>query len=355
MQDKGVDMMLINTQLFGEDQGRKIYEYTMKNGNGIEISCLNYGCIITKIITPDRQGVYENIALGFSNLETYKINSMFAGAIVGRVAGRIANAQFELEGKNYTVTQNNGVNHLHGGNQAFHQAVWDVEIVDKQGETQIVFSHESLDGAGGYPGNLLMKVTYTLTDKNELIIAYSGQTDQTTLCDPTNHTYFNLSGNCQDDISEHVLRIDSSKFVELTEELIPTGNVLDVENTVFDFRNGRKIIEGIHSNNSQNIIAGKGYDHPFVLNSNGNGEIVLRDEKSGRVLTMETDAPGVVLYTGNCIPSTYDIYGIQSRPYLGLCLETQGLPDAIHQPNFPSCILEKDQIFSTVTKYTFSV
>lgn len=347
--------MLINKKLFGEDQGKNIYEYTMKNANGVEISCLNYGCTITKIMTPDQRGAYENIVLGFDTLEQYKKNSMFAGAIVGRVAGRIADAQFELEGKGYTVTKNDGVNHLHGGSEAFHHVVWDAEIIEMAEETTLSFSHTSLDGAGGYPGNLLMKVTYTLNNKNELIIAYQGQSDKTTLCNPTNHTYFNLSGNLQDDISQHTLKIDSSKFVELTAQLIPTGNFLDVEDTVFDFRDGRKIIEGINSTGSQNIIAGKGYDHPFVLNSNYNGEIVLHDEKSGRIVTIETDAVGVVLYTGNCIPNHYDMYGIQSRPYLGLCLETQGLPDAIHHSNFPSCVLEKDQVFSTATTYTFSV
>lgn len=347
--------MLINKQLFGEDQGKKIYEYTMKNANGIEISCLNYGCTITKMITPNRCGIYENIVLGFETLEQYQKNSMFAGAVVGRVAGRIAGARFELAGKEYTVTMNDGANHLHGGKEALHQVVWDVEILDNAEETMIIFSYTSLDGTGGYPGNLSMKVTYTLTNQNELIISYCGQSDKTTLCNPTNHTYFNLSGNFQEDISQHTLKIDSSKFVELTEQLIPTGNLLDVKNTVFDFRAGRKIIDGINSAHSQNIIAGKGYDHPFVLDSNYKREIVLQDEKSGRTVSIETDAVGVVLYTGNYIPSNYDMYGIKSRPYLGLCLETQGLPDAIHHLNFPSCILEKDQFFSTVTKYTFSV
>lgn len=347
--------MLISKRLFGEAKGKNVYEYTMKNTNGVEISCLNYGCAITKIITPDQRGAYENIVLGFEDLEKYKKNSMFAGAIVGRVAGRIAGAQFELEGNLYALTQNDGSNHLHGGDEAFHHVVWDVDTRDKEEESVIVFSYTSLDGAGGYPGDLLMEITYTLNNKNELIIAYRGQSDKTTLCNPTNHTYFNLSGNFQDDISQHTLKIDSSQFLELTEQLIPTGNFLDVENSVFDFRGGRKIIEGINSLDSQNIIAGQGYDHPFVLNSNKNGEIVLHDEKSGRVLTIETDAVGVVLYTGNHIPGNYDIYGIKSRPYLGLCLETQGFPDSIHHPKFPPCILEKDQIFSTVTKYTFSV
>lgn len=344
--------MLINKKLFGEEQGKDVYEYTMKNVNGVEISCLNYGCTITKIITPDQLGAFGNIVLGFEKLEKYKNNPMFAGAIVGRVAGRIANAEFELEGNLYKLSPNDAPNHLHG--EGFHNVVWDVEIIDKQEETVIEFTYSSVDGTGGYPGTLTMKVTYTLTNNDELIITYQGQSDKTTLCNPTNHTYFNLSGNLQTDIAEHTLKMDSNKFVELTERLIPTGKLLDVENTVFDFRKGRKIIEGINSAATQNIIAGHGYDHPFVLNSNNNGEIILADEKSGRRVTVETDAVSVVLYTGNCIPDNYDIYGVTSRPYLGLCLETQGLPDSIHQPEFPSCILKPGETFLTTTKYTFS-
>ncbi len=347
--------MSISKRLFGMVNEQEVYEYTLKNDNGIEISCLNYGCVITKINVPDRRGIYENIVIGFEELAVYQNNPLYAGAVVGRVAGRIQGAQFDLEGKAYTLPSNDGPNNLHSGPNGFHTVIWDAVIADQKEEDAITFSYTSLDGDGGYPGTLTTKVTYTLNNKNELNIHYQGQSDKTTLFNPTNHSYFNLSGNFKKDISQHNLKINSSQFVELTPQLLPTGNLLEVKDTVFDFRAGRKIIEGINSADIQNIIAGRGYDHPFVLDRSDNGKIVLQDEESGRILTIETDAAGVVLYTGNHIPTDLDIYGIQSRPYLGLCLETQGLPDSIHHSNFPSTILPKDQIFTTRTQYTFSV
>lgn len=327
----------------------------MKNGNGIEVSCLNYGGIITKIITPDRKGNYENIVLGFKEISKYQSNPIYAGAIVGPVAGRIQDGQFALEGHTYTLDRNDGQNHLHGGFQGFHKVIWNTEIIEKEQETAIEFSYTSVDGEGGYPGNLTTTVTYTLRNTNELIISYQGVSDKSTLWNPTNHTYFNLSGSLKEDILQHRLKMDSSQFLELTQELLPTGNLLNVDNRVFDFRNGRRIMEGIHSMDPQIIIAGRGYDHAFLLDSHNQEEIVLYDEKSGRTLTIETDAVCAVLYTGNCIPYDLDFYGIKSRPYLGLCLETQGFPDAIHHSNFPSCIAKKNEIFSTMTKYTFSI
>ena len=347
--------MLITKRLFGDVNGKDVYEYTLKNKNGIEISCLNYGCTITKIITPDRNGIYENIVLGFENIVAYQTNPTYFGVVVGRVAGRIQDAQFELEGKTYKVASNDGPNHLHGGLQGFHKVVWDVEITEKEEQASIGFSYTSVDGEEGYPGTLIAKVTYTLNEANEFRIDYHGQSDKTTLFNPTNHTYFNLSGDLKKDISQHCLTIDSSSFLELTQQLLPTGRFVDVQDTVFDFRTGRKISEGIHSAHPQNIIAGHGYDHPFVLSSNQNKEIVLYDEQSGRSLIVETDAVSVVLYTGNQISHGLDMNGIESRPYLGLCLETQGLPDAIHHLHFPSTILREGQVFSTVTQYTFSV
>jgi len=347
--------MLISKELFGMENNQKVYEYTLKNANGVEISCLNYGCTITKMITPDRRGEFENIVLGFQDFANYKDNSMYAGAVVGRVAGRIKNAQFQLAGKTYTLASNNGPNHLHGGLKGFHNVIWDVEIIAEEEEAILEFYYTSIDGEGGYPGTLSMKIRYTLNNNNEFSIFYQGQSDDMTLLNPTNHTYFNLSGNLQRDISQHVLTIDSSNFLELTDQLLPTGRIVEVQDTVFDFRRGRKIHEGLHAPDAQIIIAGKGYDHGYILDSNLNGEMVLWDEESGRSLLIETDTVGVVLYTGNQIPDNLDMWGVQSRPYLGICLETQGLPDSIHHSNFPSCILNKDQIFSSMTKYTFGI
>jgi aldose 1-epimerase len=347
--------MIINKRSFGEINGDDVYEYTLKNDKGVEITCLNYGCAITKIVTPDRNGNCENIVLGFKDPSKYKENSPYFGVIVGRVAGRIKDAQFELEDQTYTLVKNNGNNHLHGGLKGFSNVVWAGKIIDTEQKAVVQFAYISRDGEQGYPGTLQMQVTYTLNNDNEFIIHYQGQSDNSTLLNPTNHTYFNLSGNLKRDILQHILKINSNHFLEVDEQLLPTGNLLDVGETVFDFRNGRQIIDGISSEHLQNKLVGQGYDHPFILNRNNKGEISLWEEESGRKLVVETDAVGVVLYTGNQLPDNLDIYGVTSRKYLGLCLETQGLPDAIHHTHFPSCILKKDQVFSTWTKYTFSV
>ncbi|XJZ29007.1 aldose epimerase family protein [Bacillota bacterium Lsc_1132] len=334
---------------FGLVDTKEIVEFTLKNDNGIEISCINLGCIITKMFTPDRNGTSENVVLGFESLEEYLENPPFFGAVVGRVAGRIKGAEFELEGKTFQLAKNDGNNHLHGGPKGFHKIVWDAAAFEKKDEVGVRFSYTSADGEEGYPGNATIQVTYTLNNQNQFAIQYEANTDQTTPINLTNHTYFNLSGDLKRDVLDHVLEMDSNQFLELNKELLPTGKFVDVADTVFDFRNGRKIKDGAESMAPQNVLAGGGYDHPFLLN----GKIVLADEESGRKLLIETDAPSVVLYTGNQLSDDLKINGGSARRHLGLCLETQGLPDAIHHPSFPSVVLEKGQTYSSKTKYIF--
>ncbi|MFC3884503.1 aldose epimerase family protein [Bacillus songklensis] len=348
--------MEITKETFGQLNDQTIYAYTMKNKNNIEVVCLNYGCVITKLMTPDADGNLENIVLGFDCIEDYIDFSPYFGAVIGRVAGRIANAEFELDGKTYKLAQNDQRNHLHGGIRGFSHVVWDTKVIENENDARsIEFTYASPDGEEGYPGNVTVKVIYTLNDQNELLISYEGTTEQKTLLNLTNHTYFNLGGNLKRDILDHTLNMKSDRFVELREDLIPTGNFLDVENTVFDFRKGRKIKDGVNSDHIQNSIAGGGYDHPFLLNTNNDQEVILYDEESGRCITIETDQPDVVLYTGSQLEDDYSMRGVQSRKYLGLCLETQGLPDAIHHPRFPSGILDKGEVYRSITKYTFGV
>ncbi len=341
--------MEIAQKPFGTVGIKEINEFTLKNDNGIEISCINLGCIITKILSPNRNGSSENIVLGFESLEEYLENPPFFGAVIGRVAGRIKEAQFELEGKTYQLKKNDGNNHLHGGPNGFHKAVWDAATFETKDEVGIRFSYISADGEEGYPGNTTIQVTYTLNNQNQFAIQYEASTDQTTPINLTNHTYLNLSGDLKRDVLNHVLQMESNQFLELNEELLPTGKFVDVADTVFDFRNGRKIKEGAESMAPQNVLAGGGYDHPFLLD----GKIVLVDEESGRKLLIETDAPSVVLYTGNQLSDDLKINGGTARRHLGLCLETQGLPDAIHHPEFPSIVLEKGQTYTSKTTYTF--
>ncbi|EEL48812.1 Aldose 1-epimerase [Bacillus cereus Rock3-44] len=306
-------------------------------------------------MAPDRKGNYENIVLGFEEFENYESHSPYFGAIVGRVAGRIKGAQFELDGNTYTLVRNDQDNHLHGGLRGFSSIVWDAKIIESEKETGIEFTYISPTGEEGYPGTVHVKVMYTLNNENEFLIRYEAQSDKTTILNVTNHTYFNLSGNVKRDVLQHTLKMNSDQFLELNEQLLPTGEILDVTGTPFDFRTGRKIKDGVYSHYYQNELVGKGYDHPFLLNSNYDQEIILWDEESGRKLVVETDEVGVVLYTGNQLSDDFKISGVQSRKYVGLCLETQGLPDAIHHPNFPSYILNKNQLFSSSTKYTFQV
>jgi aldose 1-epimerase len=346
--------MKVFQENFAELNGQTITSYTMRNEHGLEVTAINYGCTITKILVPDRNGVFENVVLGFDTLEEYQQFSPYFGAVCGRHAGRIANAEFTLDGTTYVLAKNDGGNHLHGGEYGFDKVVWDATLVEEEDAVRLEFSYVSKDGEEGYPGNLQIKVTYTLTNENELVIAYEGVSDQRTVVNVTNHSYFNLSGNLKRDILQHRLTLKSDRFLELNEELIPTGEILPSEGTEFDFRSGRKIVDGTETSNPQNILVGNGYDHPFLLAENGNQEIQLFDEESGRGLNIETDQPGVVLYTGNMLGNDFSIRGVQARKYLGLCLETQGPPDSLNHPHFPSAVLEKGEKYKSVTKYKFT-
>lgn len=344
--------MAIRMQPFGMADGKAVCEYTLINKNGLEIACLNYGCAVRRILTPDKEGNYANIVLGFPELAHYQSNPVYCGVVVGRVAGRIKNACFELGEMTYRLDKNHGEHHLHGGAQGFSHAVWQAQIIDRDAVCGVRFSHVSPDGEGGYPGELQAQVTYTLNESNEFLIEYQAHSEAPTLFSPTNHMYFNLSGDLQRDILHHTLTLDSDRFLELDEDLIPTGRILDVAGTAFDFRSGRSIHDGIISEHPQNQLV-MGYDHAFLLNRRPSGKMELYDEVSGRHLLVETDAPGVVLYTGNQLSEDMEFMSGRSRRYLGLCLETQGLPDAIHHSHFPSCILQRGAWFTSATKYSF--
>ncbi|RXJ02065.1 galactose mutarotase [Anaerobacillus alkaliphilus] len=337
---------------FGFINNQEVTLYTLTNNQGMIVSVLNYGCIITKIIVPDNKGSFENVVLGFDKLEDYIEHSPFFGAICGRVAGRIGKGEFDLNGKIYTLAKNDGENHLHGGIHGFDKVLWDAKVKDE--ELTVQFSRTSPDGEEGYPGNLEMKVTYQLTNENELIITYHGTSDEDTLVNVTNHSYFNLSGDLKDDVLHHELQLKSNAFIELGDDLIPTGQILDVDDTPFDFRKGRKILDGVNSSDHQNILVGNGYDHPFMLSHNNQQEIVLTEPMSGRKLIIETDEPSVVVYSGNMLQENTQVYGVQSRKHLGICLETQGPPDAIHHEQFPTMTLKKGEEYVRSTKYTFS-
>lgn len=347
--------MRITQESVGEFHGNAIYAYTMENDHGMKISCINYGCIITQIITPDRDGNFENVVVGYDSLDEYVTDSCYLGAVIGRVAGRIKGGTFEFDGKTYQLAKNSDGSHLHGGLRGFNQVLWNAESFEHEQAVCVRFSYFSPHGEEGYPGNLNISVAYTLNNNNELSIEYVGKSDEKTLLTMTNHSYFNLSGNLKRDILHHSLMIKSDKFLALSNELLPTGEMVAVKGTPFDFTTDRLLNTGAASEHPQNDLAGGGYDHPFVLNTHWDHEIVLKDMESGRTLTVETDEDAVVVYSGNQMKSGSEIGSVTLRKYLGVCLETQGFPDAIHHSHFPSWILEKDQEYKKKTTYKFGI
>ena len=345
--------MRVTKELFGRLNENGVYAYTLENKHGVKITAIDYGCTITKIYTPNRDGEIENIVLGYDTLEEYLNGTSYFGCVVGRIAGRIAGGEFMLEGTEYKLAQNENPNHLHGGIVGFDKRVWNATVEEEENQASIVFSYFSPDGEENYPGNVEMQVTYTLNNDNQFTIHYEGTPDRTTILNVTNHTYFNLSGDLKTDVKDHYLTMKSDQFLELGDDLIPTGTFLDVKDTAFDFHSTRQIRTGIESKHPQNILAGHGYDHPFVLSDNNNQEIQLEDRENGRVLTVETDQPAVVVYSASQLAETGEIYGVASKKYLGICLETQGLPNAINEVNFPSWVVEKGKTYSTSTTFTF--
>ncbi|MCZ0702483.1 aldose 1-epimerase [Natronobacillus azotifigens] len=335
--------------------GQKWTEYTLLNDNGMEVSFLDYGGIITKMVTPDRLGTLENVVIGYKNYEDYLKNPNFFGALIGRVAGRIEGSRFALDGIEYQLPTNEGRNHLHGGEVGFHQVLWQVELVEHATSVGAILHYTTSDGDGGYPGNVAVKVTYTLTNDNQFTIDYEAVSDKKTVLTLTNHAYFNLSGNLKQDILHHEVTMDVSRFVELDDELIPTGTMLPVDGTVFDFRAGRLLKDGVDSGNPQNAFAKNGYDHYFLFDHTKEDKVVVHEQTSGRVLRVKTDQPGIVMYTSNGLDDSLSLRERSSAKYLGVCLETQSSPASLEHEGFPSIVLEKNKMYQASTTFDFGV
>jgi aldose 1-epimerase len=318
---------------------------------------MNYGGIILSIRVPDRKGQLADIVLGHETLEGYIPNPPFLGAVVGRYANRIANGTFTLDGKKYELPKNDGPNTLHGGLKGFDKVTWDGEPL--KGKTGVAFSYLSKDGEEGFPGNLKVKVTYTLTDSNELVIDYEAKTDKATPVNLSQHSYFNLAGEGSGDILIHEVMLNADRFTPVDKNLIPTGELRPVKGTPFDFTAPTKIGARIDDSYEQ-LVLGRGYDHNWVLNrkSNDKGLVLaarVYEPTSGRVLEVSTDQPGVQFYTGNFLDGT--VTGKQGHVYkhrYGFCLETQHYPDSPNHPDFPSTILETGETFRSQTVFKFS-
>ena len=350
-----VEQAGVRRDAFGKTkQGEAVERFTLTNRAGVEVSAISYGAIITSIRVPDRKGAAADVALGFDTLEGYLGDHPFFGTVVGRYGNRIANARFTLGGRTYQLAANNGPNHLHGGVRGFDKYVWAAAPID--GVNGVAFTRTSPDGEEGYPGTLQVRVSYVLTEANELVIEYQATTDKATPVNLTQHTYFNLAGHGAGPVADHELMIDADRYTPVDESLVPTGVLAPVAGTPLDFRRPTRVGARIDAPDEQ-IRFGRGYDHNFVLNRRGNDlHLAARvvEPKSGRSLEVSTTEPGVQFYTGNFLDGT--IKGKGGSAYVrrgGLCLETQHFPDSPNQPAFPTTILEPGATYRSKTVWKF--
>jgi len=343
--------MKISKRIFGSLDGEEVYLYTLMNDSGFRVEITNYGGIVTSIITPDKNGNFDDVALGYDSLNGYLIETPYFGAIVGRYANRIAGARFTLDGVTYQLTENTPPNQLHGGIKGFDKVIWTPETLESDTSVSLKLTYLSADGEEGYPGNLETTVVYTVTRDNRLQIEYTAKTDKPTPINLSHHSYFNLSGTSGKNILDHILYIDADRYTVVDETLIPTGEIADVRDTPMDFRVPERIGSRIHK------VPG-GYDHNYVLNNLGHYAKVaeLYDEYSGRYMEVFTTEPGIQFYSGNFLNgSIVGEKGLVYQKHHGLCLETQHFPDSPNHPEFPNTILRPGETYKQFTVYRFGV
>ena len=345
----------IQKQAFGKTADDQAVDlYTLTNAHGVEARIMTYGGIVVSLKVPDRSGKMGDVVLGYDHLEGYLKKNPFFGPIVGRYGNRIAKGRFSLGGREYTLAQNNGENHLHGGRKGFDKAVWKAQEVKAKDGVGLALTHFSKDGDEGYPGDLSVTVVYTLTNINELKIEYTATTDQETIVNLTNHSYFNLAGS--GNILNHEMMINADRFTPVDQGLIPTGELRSVRGTALDFTQPKAIGARIDQPDEQ-LLIGKGYDHNFVINGGG-GSLALTarvyEPVTGRVLEVYTTEPGVQFYTANFLDGSITGKGGQVYPKRsGFCLETQHFPDSPNKPHFPSTVLAPGQKYATTTVFKF--
>ncbi|UCG87254.1 MAG: galactose mutarotase [Gemmatimonadota bacterium] len=344
---------------FGQlPDGTPVDAFTLTNANGVVVRAITYGGIITSLRVPDRNGQFDDVVLGYDDLAGYLEENPYFGAIIGRYGNRIAGGRFTIDGQTYTLATNNGPNHLHGGVTGFDKVVWQAEPFERGDSVGVVFSYASPDGEEGYPGNLDVRVTYTLTAANELVFDYYAITDKPTPVNLTQHSYFNLAGDGRGDVLGHQLMINADHFTPVDSTLIPNGAIAPVAGTPFDFRSATAIGARIDQDEAQ-LRNGLGYDHNFVLNR-GDSAVThaaqVYEPRTGRSMDVYTTEPGVQFYSGNFLDGS--ITGKAGRVYrhrYGFCLETQHFPNSPNQPDFPSTILQPGDEYRSTTTYVFGV
>ena len=339
-------------------EGEAVEQCTLLNENGLEIKIITYGGRISSLKAPDREGVLKDIVLGFDSLEDYTNENPYFGAIIGRFGNRIAGGKFSLDGRLYELATNNEENHLHGGKKGFDKVIWNAEE-NQSSRNSLKLSYLSKHMEEGYPGNLKVSVTYILEEDNTLEVYYEAVTDQKTILNLTQHSYFNLSGNFSEDIHDHEVRINANEFLPVNGSLIPTGELRKVESSAFDFREPKKVGQEIKDDDEQLKLA-NGYDHCWIINNREEGlsfAASAHDQISGRFLEVYTSEPGMQFYTGNSLDGSLPQKGGKGNygKRSGFCFETQHFPDSPNQEKFPSVVLEPEEVFSSKTLFKFSV
>ncbi|HUS78915.1 MAG TPA: aldose epimerase family protein [Patescibacteria group bacterium] len=335
--------------------GDPVHLYTLANERGIEARISDYGGIVTSLMAPDRDGRLVDVVLGYDSLGEYVEDATYFGCLIGRYANRIALGHFTLDGVEHSVTVNNGRNHLHGGAKGFNKVLWEAKEQRGENSVGVRLTYLSPDGDEGYPGNLLAQVTYTLTEGNELILDYAASTDAVTIVNLTNHSYFNLAGHGSGDVLDHMLTLNADRFTPVDGELIPTGELRDVEGTPMDFRRPTAIGERI--DHPQLVLVG-GIDHNFALSRGSDGMAFaarVHEPLSGRTLEVSTTEPGIQIYTGNFLQEGKTGKGGRTYgPRGAICLETQHFPDSLNKMNFPSTVLWPGETYRQRTVYRFT-
>lgn len=351
--------LLPSSNFKAEVQGKKTDLYTIKNSNGMTVQITNYGARVVSLWVPDKNGDFQDVVYGFESISKYLSSSdVYSGPIVGRYGNRINKGKFAINDKQYQLTINNNGNHLHGGTNGIYSKVWNAKPVIVNGNEALELTYFSKDGEEGYPGNMTIKVTYSVTEDNSLKLVYSATTDKTTIINPTSHCYFNLSGTTKNSILNHVLTINANKFTPTDNGLIPTGELRNVKGTPLDFNKATAIGDRIESKEEQ-LTFGKGYDHNFVINK----KMKLYDKvaeiyspESGIKMSVHSDQAGLQFYSGNFMTGALQGKRGDKNIYRsGFALEAQNFPDAPNHDNFPSAILQPNETYTQTTSYSFSI
>lgn len=347
--------MSITITPFGKDlMKRPVERITMTNKQGCSVSVTNYGAHVLSVNVPDRHGKVEDVCLGFDCIEDYLLkNSAYIGATVGRYCNRIGGAAFTLNGQKYAISANEGKNTLHGGLKGFDQKWWIYETTEAQGRDHIAMYYTTHDGEEGFPGKVRVQVVFTFDDANRLEISFLAQGDADTVINLTNHSYFNLAGS--GDVTNHMFCIEGDEVCEVDEEMIATGKMLPVANTTYDLRTPRSLKDCLNDANPHPLFAkARGFDVNYALRNEGFRQAArVEDPVSGRVLTVETNQPGIQLYTGQWL-SVEGKSGVHYGPFAGFALETQHFPNSVNHSHFPTTVLRAGESFQAVTAYSFS-